>query len=173
MGWPSFQSSNDRPKSATATSNTGNNHGNGAQGNILMTSLTGGGRPTSSNQMTGGMNNWGAQAHTGGDKAHTGRDAGSAANSNAYSYGSLKNRFLSAGGTNSKAGYQSNHGTSTQRHGSSNKSSKLFSLARWISAIADESKCKSNRPFLVSGYDTQTTLAGYWEIRFTFATHSY
>jgi hypothetical protein len=120
MGWPTFQT--DRPKSATATSNSGNNNGNGAQGNILMTSLTGGGRPTSSNQMVGaGINNWGT---------HKQGDAGSGTgNSNAYSYGSLKNRFLSGGGSNSKAGSQ---GQTNARHNGnvSNKSSKLFSLAR-------------------------------------------
>lgn len=122
-GWPAYAS--DRPKSANFTGSSTNNAGSGG----LMTSLTGQGRPSSSQQATGNTN-WAAQ-----QQAHAQAQAQqNSANSNTLSYGSLKNRFLSGASKNNGVGTgtasgapQSGAGGAT---GSRGGSSKLFSLAR-------------------------------------------
>ena len=107
-GWPAYAS--DRPKSANFSGNAGGN------GTGLMASLTGGGRPSSSQQPAMGGTNWSAQQQMQ-------MQATGGGNSNALSYGSLKNRFLS-GPTKSGAPSSGNSGNGAKT------SSKLFSLAR-------------------------------------------
>lgn len=89
-----------------------------------MASLTGGGRPSSSNTGFAGAQ-WGSQ--NGGAQ----QQAGGAGQNNALSYGSLKTRFLS-GSTNGKPTQSSGTGAPAVGGGSSGsgKQSKLFSLAR-------------------------------------------
>lgn len=117
--WSTFQS--DRPRSATGVPSNAQNS------NLLMTSLTGGGRPTSTNQNAGGnMNGW---------KGNAAQETGSHTNSNTYSYGSLKNTILSNGKGGAKSGVGKYHnGPSSNPYnsrggGSGKNSSKLFSLA--------------------------------------------
>jgi serine/threonine protein kinase len=120
--WQTFQQS-DRPRSATGVPS-----GNSQNSNLLMTSLTGGGRPTSTNQAAGGnINNW---------SAHGSKGNAQETNSNTYSYGSLKNTILTNGKGGAKAGTNKvNTGTApnpynNRNNGSTGKtSSKLFSLA--------------------------------------------
>ena len=128
-GWPAYAT--DRPKSANFTGSSNNNTGSGG----LMTSLTGQGRPSSSQQVTGNTN-WAAQQQQQQAHAQAQAQQNSANNSNTLSYGSLKNRFLSGAsknnnGTGSGAAGVANHsgagnGTGSSRGGGS----KLFSLAR-------------------------------------------
>lgn len=115
-GWNAY-ASDSRPKSASNTTNQ-----------ATLAAATG--RPVSGNA-TSGNNNWSSGAQ------------GSAAQANSLSYGSLKNRFLAGGssgkgasggaavganGTGASAG--GGGGGSGSAAGGSNKSSKLFSLAR-------------------------------------------
>lgn len=98
-----------------------------------MTSLTGAGRPSSSQQQAMGATNWAAQQQQQQQlaQAQQGAQGGLGANSNTLSYGSLKNRFLSGASKNNGAPAAAN-GAPHASSGASGKggSSKLFSLAR-------------------------------------------
>ena len=130
-GWPAYAS--DRPKSANFT---GGNTSSGAGSAGLMASLTGAGRPSSSQQATGGTN-WAAQQQQQQQMQQQGQMAGGgaggagAANGNTLSYGSLKNRFLSgASKNNNGAGTATSSGANPSNNGAKPAPSKLFSLAR-------------------------------------------
>lgn len=126
-GWPAYAS--DRPKSANFTgSNAGSSGGSG-----LMASLTGGGRPSSSQQPAMAGTNWAAQQQQQQQQMQAGGAGIGAANANTLSYGSLKNRFLS-GTTAAKPGAMAPApapAAAQNMNGNGAKpSSKLFSLAR-------------------------------------------
>jgi hypothetical protein len=119
-GWSGYPS--DRPKSANFTGSSGA----GANNAGLMASLTGGGRPSSSQQQPA-LSSWGAQQQ----QMQAGAGAGiGAANANTLSYGSLKNRFLSGNPKPVSAAPQPAPIASNMGGNGAKPNSKLFSLAR-------------------------------------------
>jgi hypothetical protein len=123
-GWPQQGYANDRPKSAGISSTaSGANNNNG-----LIASLTGAGRPSSSNN-TMSATNWNNPNNGNANPNAVGINT---ANTNTLSYGSLKNRFLTGATkpvSNVPTNLNNNNNGGAVSAGSS-KSSKLFTLAR-------------------------------------------
>jgi hypothetical protein len=126
-GWPAYAS--DRPKSANFTGSNAGSNGSG-----LMASLTGGGRPSSSQQPAMAGTNWAVQQQQQQQQQQMQAGGGiGAANANTLSYGSLKNRFLSGTTPAPKPGAMAPApapAAAPMNGNGAKPSSKLFSLAR-------------------------------------------